>query len=103
VLDCLRKLSWDDLKLLCGLRSDGLPLSNRRVDELVGYSPYIEPMGNKMELRRLIESALPSLKRLEGLGVIYLSDEHLAGIVHEIGPLSKYVQMHASSRRWARG
>jgi hypothetical protein len=95
ILDNLRKLNTSDLKILYEFRLGDEILRSRRVDELVGYKPQIAPFGNRGALRERITTALPSFKRLEGLGVLYMADNHAGGVVHEIGPLSRYLSQAA--------
>lgn len=96
VLELLRKINATDLKLLYALRDGATTFNMRRVDEMIGYSPYLEPFKNEKLLGQMMADTLPSIKRLEGLGVIYLSDEHVGGIVHDAGPLSNYLMMWAN-------
>lgn len=96
VLDCLRKLSADDLKVLYSFRLGGKLTGNRSVAELAGYSYY--PAPNSIQaLRSKMESLYPSLMRLEGLGVIYLAHSHGGGgmLPPDIGGLSEHLRKFA--------
>lgn len=95
VLDSLRKLSVGDLKLLYSLKSGDKFHPNRRVDEMIGYQQSVAPFSDKQVLKEKMVAAFPCFKRLEGLGVIYLAQENVGGIIHDIGALSGYMSMFA--------
>lgn len=95
ILDALRKLSAGDLRILYALKSGSQVYPHRRVDEIIGYSPYVDPFEKEKKLETQMKAALPSLKRLEGLGVLYLAAENWGGIDHKIGALSQYMSMYA--------
>ena len=73
ILDCLRKLSASDLKILYQFRIGGKLFDNREVAKLAGYQAAVNPFGNQSAIRDKMETLYPSLMRLQGLGVIYLS------------------------------
>jgi hypothetical protein len=95
VLDCLRKLSATDLKVLYQFRIGGKLIQNRAVAELIGYQAGINPLESAASLKRKMEATFPTLMRLQGLGVIYLSMEPFAGLVHDIGGLSQEIKKTA--------
>lgn len=95
VVENIRKISADDLKLLYQFKVEGVVLEGRRVDELVGYRPQIQPFGGRGRLRENMANAFPSFKRLEALGVLYLADTRDGGVVHQIGALSEYMSQSA--------
>lgn len=95
VLDSLRKLSANDLKILYKFLEGGTLWPSRRVDEIIGFSQYINPSESPNALQEKMVTALPSFKRLEGLGVLFLAQSHSGGIIHQIGPLSSYMMMFA--------
>ena len=90
VLDCLRKLSADDLKVLYQFRIGGELFENRAVAELAGDQVHVNPFEAQAAVRARMESLFPSLMRLQGLGVIYLSSGYLpsGGVLLDIGGLS---------------
>lgn len=95
VMENLRKLNVGDLRILLKFRVGVEVLDSRRVDELVGYSPQLDPFGGRGKLRDNMTEAFPSFKRLEGLGVLFLASTQSGGVVHEIGPLSQYMSQTA--------
>jgi hypothetical protein len=79
VLDCLRKLSADDLKLLYSFRIGEKLFENRLVAELAGYQRFEDPYMGQSKVRERMEKLYPSLMRLEGLGVLFLSYDRGSG------------------------
>jgi hypothetical protein len=90
VLDCLRKLSADDLKVLYEFRIDDGLFENRAVADLAGYQAHVNPFEAQATVRVRMERLFPSLMRLQGLGVIYLSSGYspTGGVALDIGGLS---------------
>jgi hypothetical protein len=92
VLDSLRKLSADDLRVLYQFKTGGTISEAKLVAELAGWTThYMPPMnvmapGDSTDIRSWraeMERLYPSLMRLQGFGVLYLSDElrHTGGAI----------------------
>jgi hypothetical protein len=97
VLDCLRKLSINDLKILYQFRINEQFFDCREVLELSGYQEHIKPFESSASIRTKMETLYPTLMRLQGVGVIYLSYEHSSdiGIQPDIGGLSQEAKKFA--------
>lgn len=96
VLDSLRKLSASDLKVLGHFWMGGKVWPNRQVAEIAGYQRGVDPFGSQDILNANMQALFPSLMRLQGLGVIYLADNPLAGgVVFKPAPLSEYLRQFA--------
>ena len=97
VLDCLRKLSADDLRVLYEFRVGGQLFENRAIAELAGYQAHVNPFEAQAAVRARMERLIPSLMRLQGLGVIYLSSGYSpsGGVDLDIGGLSAELRKFA--------
>lgn len=95
VLDSLKKLSASDLKVLYNFKQGEKVWPNRQVAEIAGYKRGTDPFGSQDKLGKSMEQLFPSLMRLQGLGVIYLSEEHQGGTVFERGRFSSYLRQFA--------
>ncbi|MDD2763906.1 MAG: hypothetical protein PHE83_08050 [Opitutaceae bacterium] len=98
VLDSLRKLSAEDLKVLHQFRIRGQIFENRQISELAGYTPYVQISGQVDPLRCEMERIFPNLMRLQGLGVLYLSDAGAGfggALPPNIGGLTPYLTQFA--------
>ncbi len=96
VLDCLRKLSASDLKVLYQFWIGHEIFDNRAVADLAGYQRGVNPMANTRDLARQMEAIFPTLMRLQGLGVIYLAHARGGGeIMPDIGGLRDEFQKFA--------
>jgi hypothetical protein len=83
VLDSLRKLSVDDLRILYHFKTGGTISEVKRVAEFAGWNEHEMYAMNQFsseapeirEWRRNTERLFPGFMRLQGMGVLYLSDD----------------------------
>lgn len=97
ILDALRKLSGTDLKVLNHFWMGGRVWPNRQVEEIAGYQRGINPFPDVAGLRSSMEKLFPSLMRLQGLGILYVSPAHdrSGELPLAIGGLQNYLKRFA--------
>jgi len=97
ILDALRKLSGTDLKVLNHFWIGGKVWENRQVEEIAGYQRGVNPFPDVAGLRSSMEKLFPSLMRLQGLGILYVSPAHdrSGELPIAIGGLQNYLKQFA--------
>ena len=97
ILDALRKLSGTDLKVLNHFWIGGKVWPNRQVEEIAGCQRGINPFPDVAGLRGKMEKLFPSLMRLQGLGILFVSPGHdrSGETPLDIGGLASYLKQFA--------
>lgn len=97
VLECLRKLNSGDLQVLYSFYIGGEVVDSRAVKELAAYQEHVDPFESLAAVQGRMRRLYPSLMRLQGIGVIYLShpDSPAGTILFEKGAFAEDLQKFA--------
>jgi hypothetical protein len=97
ILDALRKLNGNNLKILYQFHICGKFFPNRSVAELVGHKVHIDPFESSKILRAKMDSLYPNFMRLQAFGLLYLSHGYSKSgeLMPDIGGLSEELRKFA--------